>query len=65
MNSMIEFDCFLIDPDFRQKITQLNPELSRAEYLEELKSNKGSKQYYYGSRLTGANLSHIKRLTHS
>jgi hypothetical protein len=49
VDAMAEFDCYLIDPDHKQIIQEINPPLPEEEFEEEFKSDKDNKKYYYSS----------------
>lgn len=47
MNGIIEFDPYLIDPEYRAKIEKVNPPLSPAEFEKQFNSDTSRKEYYY------------------
>ena len=47
LNAVPEFDVFLIDPNYKQKIEKVNPPLSVEEFEKEMKSDSQYKKYSY------------------
>jgi hypothetical protein len=39
-NGLIEFDAYLVDPKYKQKIQAINPPLSKEEFEKEFDSDK-------------------------
>lgn len=47
LDGVVEFDPFLVDPRYRQKIEAVSPPLSAAEFQRQFNSNSQQKDYYY------------------
>jgi hypothetical protein len=46
-NGIVEFDPYLVDANYRQKIEAISPPLSAAEFDKQFNSNSAKKDYYY------------------
>lgn len=47
LNGILQFDPYLVQPKYREKIEKINPPLSAVQFEKQFNSNSLKKDYYY------------------